>query len=201
MARGIKKIKKEYEGRNQEFERFAKKVTCNYAESKQEYSQDQIAKDFEITVSCVRKLLDYAITNALVSRDVAVQVMEKSIANQQRKHPEAGGTSLRHHKELMKKRDEYIAKSYKPADIQEIVDDVVYESRNLDDVVKRFHIESKIILKKLLERAIVENICSDKETDRIIMRSFKVNQTKSAREYFIKIVQERIKNKKEKDSG
>ena len=78
MARGIKELKKQFEDKPEEFNKIAKRVTENYVNSLQEYSQEQIAKDFNITTSTVRKLMDYAIIEALVKANYKVYEVSKN---------------------------------------------------------------------------------------------------------------------------
>ncbi|MBP3255263.1 MAG: hypothetical protein J6M60_02080 [Clostridia bacterium] len=196
MQRGINILKKEYEGREVEYNNLAKKVTLLYANSRNEYSQKEIGEELNITTSAVRKLMDYAIITDLVTLKEAEKVLNKSILNQQKEHSNAGGSSIKYHKKLIKKRFQYIANSYEPIAIMEVIDDVLYRADGFKQTMKRFNIESEWVLRYLLQRAIVENICSDKETDELVRRSFKNNQSEQARKFFLKLVQERIKNKK-----
>jgi len=103
---------------------FAKKVTELYATSPKEYSQPNVAQDNNLTEKALRKLMDYAIQTAQVSLEIAEKVLEKSIQNQQRKHLEAGGSSMQHHKKLMKQRVEFIAYGYTNAEIRKIAADI-----------------------------------------------------------------------------
>lgn len=171
MARNYTDLKQQLN--IEDFETLAKKVTKAYGNSKIEYTQSEVAKDFDVTTQAVRKLMDYAIINCIVSKDYSVKVLNKLIENQQRKHQEAGGSSIRHHNELMKKRDDVIANSYDEYYILEIVNYWLYEAIDFTDVIHRFNIESERILKLLLQRGIVEDIISDNEANEIIQRSLR----------------------------
>ena len=199
MARGIRELKKEYEGKQEEFNRIAKKVTENYANSFYEYSQEQIAKDFDISTTAVRKLMDYAIEEALVSKNTVIGVARKSIANQQRKHPEAGGTSIRHHKELIKKREKKLVENWPEFVIESIVFEVLHKAQNAESIMKSYNIESERIYRKLLERAVIENICTDEDVDLFVERSYQKGVTLSKIKYFRQAIEKRVAFKNSKN--
>lgn len=91
----------------EELNRFAREVTQQYATSGLKYSQTNAAKDNRLTPKGFRDLMDYAIVTAQVSLRTAILVQNKAIQNQQRKAREAGGSSIEHHKDLIKQREEY----------------------------------------------------------------------------------------------
>ena len=165
-ARSYTDIKKEY---GNDLGSFAKKITEVYVRSMLEYSQAQLAKDNNITLGCVRKLMDYAISEVYVSRDIAERVMQKSIANQQRKHAEAGGSSVRHHNELMKERNENIAKKMDVSEIEKIVKSAIALEDDFEMVLDSYQkLECKKALYKVFERAITSLIATDEETEKLI---------------------------------
>lgn len=198
MARGIRKLKQEYAGRQKEFEEFARKVTENYARSMQEYSQELVAKDFDVSVSTLRWLMDYAIEEALVTIDVAIYVAQKSIHNQQKKHPEAGGTSIRHHKELIKKREQKIAERFPEYEIELIVFEVLHGGEEIENVIKKYSVESERVYKLLLKRAVIENICSDEDVDILAERSYKKEITMHKIRFFRELIEKREEFKRKK---
>lgn len=198
MARGIRKLKQEYAGRQKEFEEFARKVTENYARSMQEYSQELVAKDFDVSVSTLRWLMDYAIEEALVTLDVAIYVAQKSIHNQQKKHPEAGGTSIKHHKELIKKREQKIAERFPEYEIELIVFEVLHGGEEIENVIKKYSIESERVYKLLLKRAVIENICSDEDVDILTERSYKKEITMHKIRFFRELIEKREEFKRKK---
>lgn len=180
----------------QELNEFARKVTERYATSEKEYSQKNVAEDNNLTQKGLRELMDYAIITANVTIEVSNKVLEKSIKNQQRKEKEAGGSSISHHKKLMRKRAEFIVYSYLPSEIKKIAADVANNPMYSIQYFKiKYKIESEKVMKLILQRAIAENISSDDEMERIIQRSLKVNATESAKQYFEYLRNERTKNK------
>lgn len=192
--RTFKQLQKEKD--LQELNTFARKVTEAYATSEREYSQRNVAQDNNLTQKALRDLMDYAIITDLVSIEIAEKVLKKSIENQQRKSQEAGGSSISHHKELMKKRVNFIAYFYLPVEIERIASDVANNPRySIDHFKEKYNIESGKVMKLILQRAIVENISSDRDVEKIIKRSLKVNATESAKQYFEYLRNERIKNR------
>lgn len=179
----------------QELNEFAKNVTQKYATSQKEYSQSNVAEDNNLTLKGLRELMDYAIINSLVSIEIADKVLKKSIQNQQRKNEEAGGSSISHHKKLIKKRAELIVYSYLPSEIRKIATDFANNPMySIQHFKIKYKVESEKVIKLILQRAIVENISSDDEMERIIQRSLKANPTESAKQYFEYLRNERIKN-------
>lgn len=165
-ARNYTEVKKEY---GDDLGDFAKKITEIYVRSALEYSQSQLAKDNDITLSCVRRLMDYAISEGKVSREYAEKVMQKSIANQQRKHAEAGGSSIRHHNELMEQRNESIAKKLDIFEVEDIIKSAIALEDDFELVLDSYQkLECKRALYKVFERAITSLIASDEEADKLM---------------------------------
>ena len=183
------------------FVRIAKEVTYRYANTQKENSQSEVAEEFNLSESCVRKLMDYAIINSLVPRITAQKVMNKSIENQQRKHPEAGGTSITHHQNLIREREENIAQKMNKERIKFIVESAVALERNqpYSDLVKVLNLESMKVLQFIFERAIIENIATETETMHLINRSLLKNNSKEIRDYFDELVRKRQEFRKSLD--
>ncbi len=173
--------------------RFAKAVTEAYATSDKEYSQANAAQDNHLTKKGLRDLMDYAIVTALVSREICEQVLEKAISNQRQKIQGAGGTAISHHKDLMRKREDYLLGTYTRTGIarlsKEIADNPSY---SIPYFTEKYNIESDRLTKKILERGIVENITSDEEMEKIIERSLKGYK---AEQYFAALKKQREENK------
>ena len=186
-GRSFTELEKQYAGRYDDFCSLAKRVTETYSRSLREYSQSQIAKDFDLSTSAVRKMMDFAIVNALVTKQTAEYVMQKAIENQQRNHPEAGASTVSHHNELMGKRYEVIAYSLPRDEVKKIVEDAVEANgRSLADTAKRFQLESMKELQYVLERGIIEDIATDEEVITLMDRS--VKKDPSRKEYFENLI-------------
>lgn len=176
----------------QELNQFSRKVTEIYATSIKEYSQTNVANDNNLTVKCLRQLMDYAISTALVSTDIASKVLEKTMTNQQRNNKEAGSSSIMHHKKLIKQRIEFVSYSYPKVEVCKIAEDIANNpSKTIDHFTRKYGIESEKVTKKLLERSIIENIISDEMMEKIIERS---NPDQTATQYFIYLRNQRNKN-------
>lgn len=155
-----------------EFCRFAKAVTESYADSQRECSQKVIAKDNNITVGCLRKLMDYSIKICLVSRSVADKTLNKAIFNQQRKKKEAGSSSIVHFHKLITEREEFIAYSVSSAEIRQLATEYAEKpEKSISYLKEKYKHESERVTKLLLRRAIVENIISDEMVSAMIERS------------------------------
>lgn len=176
---------------------FAKKVTESYALSIPEYSLKNLAADNNLTLKGARDLMDYAIVTAQVSREIATKVFEKTIRNQQRKVKNAGGSSIQHHKRLIRLRDKYLADNCARVKIMEVAKEIATSNKSISSITRKHNLESEGVTKWLLERAIAENIATDKETEAIIARSLKVNNTESAKMYFQELRKRRKESKKE----
>lgn len=175
-----------------ELNRFAKEVTELYAKSDYVYSQKNVARDNNLSVKGLRDLMDYAITTNLVTIEIANKVLEKAIKTQQKKVAEAGGKSYSRHNELMRERNGYIAYSYLKVQIEEIAIDIAENfSQPISYFTKKYEIESDTITKLLLQRAIVENIISDKIVDKLIERTLKNDERESTKTYFDNILKAR----------
>ena len=90
-----------------EFDEFAIRITEVYATSSIEYTQKKIAIDNNVTANTIRKLMDYTIIIALIPLALAQKVLNKSIESQRNKVKDSGYNSILHHRELLKKREEY----------------------------------------------------------------------------------------------
>lgn len=176
---------------------FAKKVTESYALSIPEYSLKNLAADNNLTLKGARDLMDYAIVTAQVSKEIATKVLEKTIRNQQRKVKNAGGSSIQHHKRLIRLRDKYLADNCARVKIMEVAKEIATSNKSISSITRKHNLESEGVTKWLLERAIAENIATDKETEAIIARSLKVNNTESAKMYFQELRKRRKESKKE----
>ena len=198
-GRGIRALKKEYEGRSDEYNQLAKKATEMYSRSDPEYSQEQVAENVNVTVSCLRDLMDYAIVESIVSRNIAEGVVRKSVYNQKRKHPDAGATSIKHHQDLIKKREENRAEKFDSFDIDMIIYDILSDAKDVDEVIAFYKIESRREYSLIIERAIIENFTSDMETDLLIQRSFIQSPTYERVKCLREIIEKRIAYKMAKE--
>lgn len=190
-GRGIRALKKQYEGNVNAFDSIAKKATEEYANSLPEYSQEQVAADFDITTSCLRNLMDYAIIESIVTREIADGVLRKSVLNQQKKHPEAGGTSIKHHRDLIKQREDKKAGELDIFTIDMAVSEYLYGTGDINVVINTYKLESKKIFNLVLKRAIAENVCSDEDVDKLIEKSLSKSITLDKIKLFRELIEKR----------
>ena len=140
--------------------------------------------------------MDHAIIINLVTRETAEKVLEKTMQNQKRKSKQAGGTSIQHHKEIIRKREEYLLYMYSRMEVKQIATDIaINPSQPLQHFTRNYRIESDNLTKKILERAISENIVSNEIMEKIIERSMKGKTSDNANAYFEKLKQKRQQNK------
>lgn len=193
-ARTFKELKTEKS--LQDFNHFAKKLTELYATSELEYTQADIARDNHLSSKCLRQLMDYAIEETIVCRKICEQVSSKSKANQQRKIQTVSINVIKHHENLIKKREEFIAKSFSRVKVNEIAKEFANNpSKPIKYFTNKNDIESERITKLLLKRAIIENIVEDEVMELIIKRSLGDNPSYKATEAFEKFREEREKYK------
>lgn len=175
---------------------FAKEVTELYANSVAEYTMKVLANDNQLTVKAVRDLIDYAIVNAFVSREIASKVLTKAIQNQRSKSQVAGGSSFIHHHKLIRRREEYLANAFSQVEVKKITEEFAKQTeKSVSYFTKKYKIESERITRLLLARAITENLVSDEVMEAVIKRSLRNNDTQLAKQFFENLRKERKKNK------
>ena len=190
------KLKKELS--KEAFERTAKKITEKYASTEVEYSQTEVAKDFNVTVDCVRKMMDYAIVWGLVSRKVAIRVNEKAISNQQRKCSEAGGSSTRHHNQLIEQREDNLASLISESKVFQIAKHAIQNPENdFEKTKKQFDLESKRHMYKIFKRSIEESVLNKDDALKLIDLILKKYPTQFARDYWKNVWIRREEKEKE----
>lgn len=193
--RTITQLKKEKTP--EEFDQFSIAVTTRYATSELEYSQADVARDNHITPKCCRQLMDYAISYAKVPIKIALLVKNKAIQKSKMKVQQAGGRSISHHEDLMRKREEYLLTAFSRVEIKNIAEDIAsHPSKTISSFTHKYEIETDRLTKMLLKKSIVENIISDEIMELIIKRSLGENPNEKAKETFKRFQIEREKYKK-----
>lgn len=180
-----------------ELSEFSKQVTERYATSELEYSQEDVARDNNITRGCLRRLMDDAIIEARVSMSIALSVKNKAMQKSEMKVQQAGGRSISHHNDLMKKRAEYLVTGVSRVKTKEIAEDIANDfSKPINYFTRKHGIESERLTKLLLKKAIVEDIVSDEVMELLIKRSLGSNPNEKSKATFEKFRQERKEYKK-----
>lgn len=194
MARTANQVKKEKT--LEEYNRFAKEVTERVAKSEDACTQKDIARDNNLTPKGLRDLMDYAIITAQVSLETAILVKNKAIRNQQKKAFEAGGSSIIHHRNLIKKREKYLLSGISKAEINEIAEYFANNtSKTISQITEKFHLESDHMTRVILKKAIVENIVTDEVMELMITRSLGNNPSEKTEQVFQMFREERENNK------
>lgn len=195
-ARSYSRLKKEVS--KEEFDRMAKKITEKYVSTEQEYSQTEVAKDFNVTVDCVRKMMDYAIVWGLVTRKVAVKVNEKAISNQQRKCAEAGGSSKRHHQQLIEQREDNLASLISESKVFQIAKYAIQNpEKDFEKAQKQFCLESKRHMYNIFRRSIEESVLNKDDALKLIDLILKRYPIQFARDYWKNVWIRREEKEKE----
>lgn len=180
-----------------EFNQFVKAVTERYAQSNMCVGQSNVAKDNNITVQCLRKLMDYAIVYGIVSLEIASQVKEKAKIRANMHYESAGVRSEVHHYELYRKRAQYMLTSIFKSEIKEIAE---YYANNpklsIQEITRKYQLDSSYLTKLILEKAILENIVSDDVVELLIKRNVGENPKEKVVKYFENLRKEREENKK-----
>lgn len=181
----------------EELSEFSKQVTERYATSELEYSQEDVARDNNITRGCLRRLMDDAIIEARVSIEIALLVKNKAMKKSEMKVQQAGGRSISHHEDLMKKREAHLLTAFSRVEIKKMAEDIAnHPSKPINSFTRKYNIETDRLTKLLLKKSIVENIVSDEVMELIIKRSLGSNPNERANKTFEKFRIEREEYKK-----
>ena len=98
-----------------------------------------------------------------------------------------------HHKELINIRNKNLLGAYLDSEVKRIAEDVANNPlMNTSYFTKKYEIETDKLTKKILERAIKENIVSDEVMEKIIQRSLKLKDTPKVRKYFEDLKEKRL---------
>lgn len=193
-SRTYKQVKEEKS--SLEFKRFEKEVTERYATSDLECSQADVARDNNITVKCLRQMMDDAIIYAYVSMGIAIKVKDKAIMKSKAKAEQAGGRSISHHESLIRQREEFLLTSITNSEVRGIAEYFANNpSKTISQITKKHNLDSERVTKLILKKSIVENIVSDEIVELIIKRSLGTNPSEKAKQVFGMFCTERNKYK------
>lgn len=103
-----------------------------------------------------------------------------------------GGSSIIHHRNLIKKREKYLLSGISKAEINEIAEYFVNNtSKTISQITEKFHLESDHMTRVILKKAIVENIVTDEVMELMIKRSLGNNPSEKAEQVFQMFREER----------
>lgn len=179
-----------------EFCKFCKKVTEEYAKSEAQFARTYFCEQYNISASCYYKVLEYAVVTNLVEDAIVTKMMNKAVTNQTLHKEGAGGSSLAKYSRMYEQRCEYIATTFPEDEVKKLAIDFA-DNTNIskEDFASSYGIARKV-LELILERAIENNIVEDKVFEAIKKRSLSKNSNKAAEDYFVALKKKREANKK-----
>lgn len=184
----------------EQFNKFCKKITEEYATSEAQFARSYYIKQYEISDACYYKIIEYAIVRNLVNDLIVTKAMNKAINNQKTHSTNAGCSTKAKYSKMYTKRCKYIADSYNVEEIKQMA----IEYANTPGVSKTDLATSYGITRKVFEllliRAIVEGIVEDNVVDAMEKRSKEntTNQeTKEVEEFFKDLQEKRNKHQNE----
>lgn len=171
--------------------KFCKKIAEEYAKSDSQFARTYFTNQYNITVSCYYKMLEYAVVENLIENGIVTKMMNKAIANQRlHSNGEGGLSSNIKYQKMLVKRNKKVLDSFDDENIKKLALDFADNPDiGKQDLAAAYGITPRI-LEKLLEKAIVHNIVDDKTFEEIKKRSLR-DANKAAQEYFEKIQRQR----------
>lgn len=184
----------------EQFNKFCKKITEEYATSEAKFARSYYTKQYEISDSCYYKIIEYAIVTNLVNDLIVSKTMNKAINNQKAHSINAGCSTRVKYSKMYTKRCEYIASSYSTEEIKQIA--ISYANTpgvSKNDLATSYGITRKVF-ELLLIRAIVENIVENNIVDAMEKRSKQntTNQDTKEVDKFFEELREKRNRYKEK---
>lgn len=196
--RSFKQLEKSFVTCN-EFNKFCKNLTEEYANSEAQFARSYFTENYNISVDCYYKVLEYAVVTNLVEDITVTKMMNKAVSNQNLHQNGAGGSSIAKYARMYTKRCQYIAITFTDKEIKRMALDF---GDNPDiskaDLAASYGIARKV-LELLLVRAIEENIVDDKTVDAIERRSIKnakPENVQMTKDYFAALRKKREANQK-----
>lgn len=156
-----------------EFNRFCKKLTQEYANSSAEFSRSYFTEHYNISSDCYYKILEHAVVTNLVEDVVVVKMMNKAVKNQSAHNPSAGGSSKAKYAKMYSQRCQYIAIGFSNEEVRKMaIDFADNPDISKGDLAASYGIARKVF-ELVLVRAIEENIADDRTVDSMELRSIK----------------------------
>lgn len=182
--------------RYDEFCKFCKKVTEEYANSEAQFARSYFTENYNVSENCYYKILEYAVVTNLVEDVIVNKMMNKAVANQNLHSQGAGGSSIAKYARMYTQRCEYIAASFSEEEVKKIaIDFADNPDISKEDFATSCGIARKV-LEIILERAIENNVVEDKVFEAIEKRSLSKNSSKATKDYFVALSKKREANKK-----
>lgn len=167
-----------------EFNKFCKKLTEEYAGSEAQFARTYFTEHYNISADCYYKVLEHAVVTNLVEDVVVVRMMNKALNNQVANNASAGATTRAKYARMYSKRYEFIVHSFSENEIKRFATDFGDNPDiSKDDFAATYGVNRKVI-ELLLVRAIEENIADNRAVDAIELRS--INNAKPGQEEIVK---------------
>lgn len=182
----------------EEFNKFCKKLTEQYAKSAPQFARSYFTEHYNISADCYYKVLEYAVVTNLVEDLTVSKMMNKAIKNQNLHNSSAGASSVEKYAKMYNQRCKYIANTFTDSEIRKIAIDFA-DNPDLSkaDIATSYGITRKVF-ELILIRAIEENIVEDRIVDAMELRSIKkskVQNVEMSKEYFSDLRKKRELNK------
>lgn len=144
----------------EEYYRFSQRLAYEYATTSASTAVTALTEKYDVTKSAFYTLLEFAITHHLVSDKVVQSIREKLVSNLAA-HGCKGYKSNVKYNQLTAKRDNFSA--FQKKDIEYIAKYyAMHPEESKQEVTARFHFYSTKVLNRLLKRACMELIITDK---------------------------------------
>ena len=184
--------------KEEEFQKFRKKIAEEYANSACEYARSYFLKQYEISQECYYQILSSVVIENIVSDETVEKMELKALANQKTHAVNAGLSTRKHYNNLRRLRLENMELSkFGDEEIKQIATKFAYSPLNKTEFAKENQIAVRI-LSLLLEKAIVEVIIDDLTYQAIRKRSFdraSEGNKKIVKNYFSNLARKRNSNK------
>ena len=153
----------------EEFYRFSQRVAIEYATSAASTAVTALTEKHNVTRSAFYTLLEFAVTHHLISYKVVQSIRDKLISNLAA-HGCKGYKSNLKYNQLIVERDNYSA--FQKKDIEYIAKYYAnHPEESKQEVAARFHFYSTKVLDKILKRACMELIITDKVFEKLRQRA------------------------------
>lgn len=174
--------------------KFCTKIATLYATSESNFARSYFTENFNISTSCYNKILELAVVRNMVNDKMVDKMEKKAIANQNMHAEGAGATSIVHYSELRVERRKFILSTFSNEKIIEIIHEFIEKDIFKNELAEKYNVDTKVI-DLIIKRGIVENLISDELFHMIELRTLKRDNSCTAKNFFIKLHEERNSNK------
>lgn len=180
----------------EDFDSFCREVTKRYANSTSEFSRSYYMNTYMISEKCFYSIIEYAITRNLVDDEIFMKAREKAAKNAAAHAEGACKSTYAKYSKMYIVRQAYAISKAKAIEIAETY--VRNPQLSLVQIADSYNMKP-VVLQNLLERIIVDNICSDILFEAIETRSLRKcenSRIKETKQYFAGLKRRRTMNSK-----